>query len=99
MWFLFNDVLLYCEKKQRPEAGKLFDFISSLSIADIHEVKEDIVLTDKQKVKKGKKFGFSIAVDGADWLLYASSAEEKKEWVNDLLLLVMQHRKRLSLAK
>lgn len=46
------DILIYCEKKQNPEGGKLFDYKMCVNISDIDEVHEKVVVEDKKK-KKG----------------------------------------------
>lgn len=48
----FTDILIYCEKKQNPEGGKLFDYKSSVNISEIDEVNEKVVVEDSKK-KKG----------------------------------------------
>lgn len=31
---------------------------------------------------------FRIVVEGQDWLMFASTEDEKRKWVNDMVLLV-----------
>lgn len=73
--------------------------MASINITEISEIQDQpgkekpSTKTPKSgKRKFSKKYAFSVVMANQEWLIYASHAEEKRSWMNDLILLVLLYR-------
>lgn len=117
-WFLFNDLLVYCDVKPqaKSEDTKQFTFVTSISLNDLKEIgptKKSSTLvfwTDISRVANksqsliklccccccdfvGKETDFQLVLESEVWQLSCQSAEEKKDWVEEIKKCLEQLRK------
>lgn len=75
-WFMFDDLLVYCETKKKPDE-KLFDFKASIPISTISSVEE--VKPEDKKIKD-KECAFSVRIENERWIFRAKTQKEKTGW-------------------
>jgi hypothetical protein len=77
-WFLFNDLLVYCDVKPqaKSEDTKQFTFVTSISLRDIKEI--------RPAKKSNKETDFQLVLENEVWKLSCQSAEEKKQWTEEI---------------
>jgi hypothetical protein len=77
-WFLFNDLLVYCDFKSsaKTEERKPFTFLHSLPLGEVREVIE--------VAKKGKDTEFQVVLETEVWKMSCTSAEDRNTWVAEI---------------
>ena len=79
-FFLFNDMMLFC-KFNEGKKGKATTYEPRKSLSAENLKKSALKVLESERDLKDKELAFEMKTPGYDTVLYAATAEERREWV------------------
>jgi hypothetical protein len=85
-WYIFNDSFVFCEplKMAKSDDIQLFSFIHAALWTDVKDVVTDDKAPMKFKDKKAKETQFFLAFEKEYWIMQASTAQLKEQFVQEI---------------